>query len=538
MKNKYLLALFIFLSGLCASLPLSVEWLSFFALFAFVPYLLILFSHLLGEQKKSLAFWYRQGFLFFFGYLIGVFHWFVAMYPMEFAGDFSPTVAVFVVAFSWFGLSFLQTLVYALTILLTGALARLQVVRRYPLSLPFLFAAAFTVAEFLQTLTWAGTPWGVYAVTQANRALTLAPASLFGAHFVSFLLILFNGLLAYGILRYRQSGNHRTLLRYATGVLAFFVLWCALGGVLVLTREKPERTVKVAILQGNISSRDKWSVGSQSVATFRILAHQAAKEGAEVMLWPETAIPAVLSEDSHFIDDLFDIAEETNAIQVVGAFREEETEEDYLEYNSLFVIYPDRTVKELAYDKRHLVPFGEFVPFAELMETLIPPMAELMTRDPVAVGASDPVVFHEEIGSFGGLICFDSIYEQLARDTVKNGAEVLLLATNDSWFLDSEALRQHHAQAQLRAVETGRYIARCGVTGISSVIDHSGQIVKTLPSDTCDYLVADLPLCTDTTLFVRVGNLWVALCALFLASPAIYSIVHFLVKKRRNHHAS
>ena len=179
-----------FSSGLCASLPLSVEWLSFFALFAFIPYLLILFSHLLGEQKRSLAFWYRQGFLFFFGYLIGVFHWFVAMYPMEFAGDFSPTVAVFVVAFSWFGLSFLQTLVYALSVLLTGALARLQVVRRYPLSLPFLFAAAFTVAEFLQTLTWAGTPWGVYAVTQANRALTLAPASLFGAHFVSFLLIL------------------------------------------------------------------------------------------------------------------------------------------------------------------------------------------------------------------------------------------------------------------------------------------------------------------------------------------------------------
>ncbi len=539
MKNKVLSALFIFLAGLFASLPLCVEWLSFFSFFAFIPYLLILFSHLFGDVRRSLFFWYRQGLLLFLGFLIGVFHFFVAMYPMEFAGDFSAPVAVFVVAFSWIGLSLLYTLVYALLILAMGALSRLAVVRRYPVLLPFLFAAGFSVVEYLQTLTWAGTPWGVYALTQADRVLIVAPASLLGAHFVSFLLLLFNALLAYAIHRFWKSRDRRRFFRAVSAVLAFFILWCGVGGILTLTREQPQRTVRVAILQGNISSRDKWTVGSNSIQTFRRLAKEAAKEGAVVMLWPETAIPSVLSEHSYYLDDLYDIAEETNAIQIIGAFRGGvDADGEYAEYNSLFLIYPDRTVKNLTYDKRHLVPFGEFVPFASLFATLVPPMAELMARDPVAAGSDEPTVFHETCGSFGALICFDSIYEELSRASVKGGAEVLLLATNDSWFLDSEALRQHHAQAQLRAVETGRYVVRCGVTGISSVIDTRGQTVTQLPPDTCDYLVADVPLCNDTTLFVHVGNLFVCLSALFLLSPALYELTLTLLKKRRNRNAS
>ncbi len=539
MKNRFLCALFVFAAGLLASLPLCVGWLSFLSFFALIPYLLLLFSQLLAQERRSLAFYYRQGMLFYLGFLIGVFHFFVAMYPMEFAGDFTTPVAVFVVAFAWLGLSFLYTLVYALLILAMGALSRLTAVRRFPLLLPFLFAAGFTVVEHLQTLTWAGTPWGVYALTLADRALLVAPASLLGAHFVSFLLVLFNALFALFILRFWQSRDRRRSLRAVSAVLLFFILWCGVGGILTLTREKPSETVRVAILQGNVSSRDKWTLGSNSIQIFRRLALDAAKEGATVMLWPETAIPSVLSEHSYYLDDLYDIAEETNAIQIIGAFREGVDEDGKdAEYNSLFVIYPDRTVKDVTYDKRHLVPFGEFVPFARLIKTLVPPMAELMTRDPVTAGDDVPTVFHEDCGSFGGLICFDSIYGELARATVKEGAEVLLLATNDSWFLESAALRQHHAQAQLRAVETGRYVVRCGVTGISSVIDVRGQTVKTLPDNTRGYLVADVPLCGDTTPFLYVGNLFVGLSALFLLSPAVYELTLYFLKKRRNQYAS
>ena len=110
------------------------------------------------------------------------------------------------------------------------------------------------------------------------------------------------------------------------------------------------------------------------------------------------------------------------------------------------------------------------VPLQKFIETVIPPPANLvMTRDPVLPGTNSAVHI-TPYGKIGSLICFDSIYENLSADSVRDGAEIIAISTNDSWFDGTVALRQHVAQAVLRAIETDRYILRSANTGISCVI--------------------------------------------------------------------
>jgi len=116
----------------------------------------------------------------------------------------------------------------------------------------------------------------------------------------------------------------------------------------------------------------------------------------------------------------------------------------------------------------------------------------------------------------GPLICFDSIYETLTLDSVRDGAEIIVLSTNDSWFYDSAAVRMHLAQASLRAVETDRAVFRAANTGISALIDSDGRVLETIPALEGGYLVGELELSGEITPYVIFGNAFVIISALFV----------------------
>jgi apolipoprotein N-acyltransferase len=120
--------------------------------------------------------------------------------------------------------------------------------------------------------------------------------------------------------------------------------------------------------------------------------------------------------------------------------------------------------------------------------------------------------------ALGGVICFDSIYEEVALDSVRNGAELLVLPTNDSWFGDSRAIYMHNAQARLRAIENARRIVRAANTGTSSIIAPNGKMLADIPVNEGGYIVADVPISTGMTLYTRIGNAFVLVCAAFVLS--------------------
>jgi apolipoprotein N-acyltransferase len=191
-----------------------------------------------------------------------------------------------------------------------------------------------------------------------------------------------------------------------------------------------------------------------------------------------------------------------------GAF---DTAEDGASANAVFLAFPDGTLSETVYYKRHLVPFGEYVPMRDLVEVLVPPLADIgMLSDDLAAG-KDSAIFDTPLGGIGTLVCFDSIYEALTLSSVRDGAEFLVLPTNDSWFLDSAAAYMHHAQARLRAIEGGRYIVRAADTGISSVIAPDGSVDAELPPLVEGVSISTVHPTSSRTLYSYIGNLFVYL---------------------------
>ena len=149
------------------------------------------------------------------------------------------------------------------------------------------------------------------------------------------------------------------------------------------------------------------------------------------------------------------------------------------------------------------------------MTALIPSLAELNLWASDLSAGQDATVVTAEGGRYGFLICFDSIYEELTRDSVRDGAGLMIISSNDSWFYDSAAVYQHKSQGQLRAIESGRYVVRAANTGISTVVSPTGELLAWIDPLTAGYAVADVEMRENHTLYTVIGNLFVYLCIAF-----------------------
>ncbi len=458
---------------------------------------------------------YRYGFFTVFCFYFIVYHWFVSMYPLDFAG-LEGAAGVAVIAAAWIGLSILRASVGGLMFLWLRLLDRCGIFRRAPILRPFAFAALWSVFEWAATLNFAGVPWGRLALGQIRLLPMLGISSWFGSYFVSFLLVSVGGLLAEAFF-----GNRKKVLclSLSVGIIAGNLLF---GLIWQKIDVKTGKTVRVAAIQANISSTEKWISTAQERQIYADLTRAAAEDGAQIIVWPETALPYELNLVPQSQEFLSDLARETGVTLFVGALRTDDA--DNL-YNSIFMISPEGEISAVTYDKRHLVPFGEYVPLRKLVMTLIPPLSEVSMLDEDLEPGKDSQVFETEYGGVGALICFDSIYEDLAIRSVRDGAELLILSTNDSWFYDSAAVYQHEAQAKLRSIETGRDMIRAANTGISVLIDNRGEAEGELPPLQQGYSIGTVTFRSARTLYSYIGNLFVYLCLAGLILPVPICIV-------------
>lgn len=492
------------LLGLCILFPALgvLEWV------ALLPSGLVILTAAADPQIR-LRRMYGYGFCFFGCFYLVNFHWFLYMYPLSFAGLSNAASAVVIVA-AWVGLSALQTMTAALTFPLLAIAVRGRPLQDKPILHALLFAALWTVREWIQAnMGWAGVPWARLPLGQVGLRLTLQSAAYLGSYFITFLLVAVAMLLAV-LLLYPSRARLCGLL---AGALVCGDL--ALGGLRLLTRPHEGDTVSVAAIQGNISSLDKWSISATTdiQERYESLTREAAARGAELVIWPETALTVALDQAPLTRAWLQELAQETGVTLLVGVFTSGEGDEADSQYNSIVAFHPDGSINQTVYNKQKPVPFGEFVPFRELVMLLIPPLAEvgMLDRD-LLVGEGSPV-FELPLGRVGSLICFDSIYESTALDSVRNGAQLLAVSTNDSWFQDSRGVWMHNAQSSLRAIETGRYVLRAGNTGVSSLIDPTGRVLRELDPLLTGTVEGEVCLMQETTLYVRIGNLFAWLCA-------------------------
>ncbi len=530
-----LLALGGFLMGLAVMFP-TVGFLAFFAM---TPALFFLFLAVRDPARRYRRF-FLYGFIYYYAYYLTIYHWFLDLYPMDFLGV-GEGEAVILIAFCWFGLALLQTSLSMSVFPLFAFLSRRSVLRERKLLLPLLFAAQYTVCEWSQTIAWTGVPWGRLSLSQIDYGIISGSAALFGSYFITFILLLANGYLALGAIevmgmergerkRFFENVRVRIAAFCALGALLIGIL-CGTVGYLTAGEEKGEPVV-VAAVQGNIGSTNKWSGGRERMyEKYERLTAKAAEAGAKIVVFPETFIPGTIYASNSLGKFVCRLASTYNVTIFCGGFHDA----DEGEQNAVFIAYPDGTLGEAVYAKRHLVPFGEYVPWRAFIETVFPLIEEINLLSYDLAPGEGSALFDTEYGKVGSLICFDSIYEELTRESVRDGAALMILPTNDSWFTDSRAIYMHHSQARLRAIESGRWIVRAADTGISSVISPSGESFEDQPPLLEGVAVYTAYAKTDRTLYSYIGNLLVwLLIAAILAVPAAELALYMKNKKKQS----
>lgn len=521
LQKRYAMPLLLGGGAILTALTLVFPQVGFLEWATMVPMIAGAFL-LCGREGVRLRKCYLYGFFTVFCYYFVLYHWFVRLYPLDFVGlDNASSLAVIVAG--WLGLSLLQAIPGGLIFLFFRLIHRTGVFDRAPMLRPFVFAALWVIFEWTSTLCWAGVPWGRLCLGQIELLPMVQLSSAFGSYAVSFLLLAVNGLVAFALLYPRREV-------LCGGLAVGLVIGNLVFGAIAMSLPAEEgETVTAAVIQGNINSHEKWDGNSEDRMrqVYADLTRQAAAEGAELVVWPETALPYVLNTSRSLQNFVSGLAQECGVTLIVGALYAD----DSGEYNSLYLVHPDGSIAEQHYDKRHLVPFGEYVPMRELIMTLIPPLANLSALDDDLTPGSGSALFSTEWGEIGSLICFDSIYEMLGLESVRDGAGLMIISSNDSWFYDSAAVYQHQAQAQLRAIEEGRYLLRAANTGISTVLDPNGRILRWIDPLEEGYAVCEVSFRTGRTLYSIIGNLFVYLCiALCTAAP----VAGVVLRKRAN----
>lgn len=510
------------LSGACITFPTVfgaiVEWLSF------IPAALVFYSVLKHGTKTKSFFW--GSFWLVYSQNLIVYHWFASFYPLEFTG-MSKLAAAGVVAVAILGLSLLAAIFGGLFGVLLLPASSSEFARKYPILLPFMASAAYVLSEWIRTQFWFGVPWSRLALGQLTDlpALSVLPASLFGTYFVTFLIVAVSFLLAQaaflGKFKLRPIlAVSLALINLAIGTIVYFI-----------PQEAPE-TLKVAVIQGNISSREKWEEESprSSYEIHMDLTLEAAREGADLIVWSETAMLSLSTAQKNEMESL---CREYETNLIFGCL-------DYPDgqpRNILRLISANGELSETVYVKQHLVPFGEYVPMRELVMFLFPPLAEIgMLSEDLVFGDGSNLFSINHNGKeikIGGLICFDSIYEELAYRAVADGADILCVSTNDSWFEDSRAVYMHCEQSRLRAIENRVPVVRSANTGISALITDKGDVIDSLAPLIDGYVISEVPIAANPSRSEIAGSVTIALCSALLLIPAGTLLIGFISKKRR-----
>jgi apolipoprotein N-acyltransferase len=437
-------------------------------------------------------------------YFIGTIYW-TGTVVATFGGLATPIAVVAMLL-----LALYMALYPALTALITS-----RMVARMGVAGLLVAPAAWVGTEFLRGVLFGGFPW----VPLGNSQVTMLPvaqlASLLGVYGLSALVALINVLVACALL----TTGRRRLTAIVAGVVILAVVagwgtWRIGDGALL----RAGTPVRVGLVQGNIAQEDKWnpSEARRIFTTYIAMTRDAARRGAQFILWPESSTPFMFEEHVEGGETIRALAREVGAPVLFGSDQIERQPVPRM-FNSAFLVAPDGTTSGV-YRKIHLVPFGEYIPGKALISFVSPLVQSLAEFAPGTSMVLLPVNGH--LASTA--ICYEVVYPSLVREAVLQGSELLTTITNDAWYGQSSAPYQHFAMASMRAIEQGRYLARAANTGISGIVDPYGRVVEQSALFEQVGLVGEARFLTVRTLYSRIGDLvaYLALAVTFFVYVA------------------
>lgn len=336
------------------------------------------------------------------------------------------------------------------------------------------FPLAWVVGEWLRSVVFTGFPWLFIGYTQVHTPLAgFAPIA--GIYAIS-ALVIFSSALLLSVVLYpalRRLSLISVVSVWGIGFAFTFITWT-----------QPKTTdIQVSLLQGNIPQDLKWDPHTAFDIIERYTQMTLAANQSRLIVWPEASFPLALPRSQPILDTLADTALAKKQSVIIGIPMAANADGSRY-YNAAIAI---GDAAHGTYSKRHLVPFGEFMPFESLLRGMVGffnlPMSYTVP------GPEMPEVLHTNIGNIGVVICYEIAYSGLVLSAAQN-ADILLTISNDTWFGGSIGPDQHLQIAQMRALETGRYVMRATNNGITAIIDHKGNILTRLPQDEVATLTA------------------------------------------------
>lgn len=355
---------------------------------------------------------------------------------------------------------------------LSAGIARLG--EQHGVKAVFTLPVVWVAADYLRSFLFTGFPWAMLGHSQYRILPLIQIADLAGVYGITFLIVLANVVL-YRALRAVCGAGVSYPVKSALVLVALFAAtlyygFSCLNGSAAAAGARP---LRVALIQGNIPQDVKWSpeFRERTISTYERLTREAVREGSDLIVWPESAVPFFFQDEPLQAERLRSLARESHAALYFGSPAYESRNGAATFLNSAFLLSPTGETAGRA-DKLHLVPFGEYVPLGRFF----PFISKLV----VGIGDFAPgeraVTLHAAGTELGTQVCYEVIFPELARAYVRAGARVLVAITNDAWFGRSSAPYQHLSIAAFRAIETRTPLVRAANTGITAIIDQNGHI--------------------------------------------------------------
>lgn len=463
-------------------------WLAWLA---FIPILAIC-----RRINPRQAFW--QGLLSFTCYHLLTLYWVII--SMERYGHLPWSV-------SWAALFLLALYMSFYPAAFCWLIARLS----HRLQLIWLAPMFWVTTEYLRSFLFTGFPWLDIGYSQYHFLPIIQCVDLGGHQLLSFIIIQAN------VLLYLLTFSPATLRRtpWSSGLALLTILGCLGYGLLRLPQIQAKSlkapTITTTIIQANIDQSVKWLPAAKENSINQYIALTNAAQGqkkADLIIWPETALPIFPTLDP-LMDTVIQRTVAThNYALLSGAPFIIGNRTRYNLYNSALLLGPDGDYSH--YFKRHLVPFGEYIPFRGILP-LPGPIVNSISDFSAGQSATPLPLGTNKIGM---LICVEAIYPDLTRRSTKAGATMLANITNDAWFGRSSAPRQHLVMTIFRAVENRRALARAANTGYSAFIMPSGRLLQQTDLFTPSYITMPLPVLSTMTIFTLFGHFFPMLCGL------------------------
>jgi apolipoprotein N-acyltransferase len=382
----------------------------------------------------------------------------------------------------------------------------------------------WVASELGRTYVLTGFPWVLLGYSQVEVLPIAQMASVFGVYGLSALVVAVSAAAANVVV-----GEPEQRLRPVLAVAALLIVVTTWGGRRAAAAEWTQagEAVRVGLIQGNVDQAQKWDPARSEFIfnNYLLMTQQAIKQGAQFVLWPESSTPFNFEEarDRALAERVRALARQARVPILIGSDQiEHGVPPKY--FNSAFLVNEDGATAGV-YRKMHLVPFGEFVPFKQVLFFAAPLVESVSDFSAGETPVLLPVGGHRISTS----ICYEIVYPNPVRQFVADGSELLTTITNDAWFGPTSAPYQHFAMASMRAIEQGRYLVRSANTGISGIVDPYGHVLDRSAIYEPAVVVGDARFLKTTTVYTRIGDV-------VAYASVVISVAMLVLSRRRTAH--